>query len=309
MVVILLDRSSRFIMDGKTNTNASKLIKAMNELNLEHQKIQPEGLFGSKAKVIFADKIISSDELDMEFSIPFDDDLIANEAEITIYNLSRDTINKLKKGTKLSVEAGYQKDTGVIFSGFVDKVTTKYEGADKATVIKCFDDVTKKTVESITYKANTKASQILKALLDKTGIPIAVFKVRRDWTYKDEQTVEGDLMENIKTFADVCGISVFVSKGKIYARTLKEGDNINFIINESTGLLGSPEYFEEEVVAEDYKETVTGYKIRSLLQHRMTTAAIINLSSREVNGKYRVRSGTHTFNESEAITEVEVISI
>lgn len=303
----MADRSSRFIMPGKTNRNASKLIKAMNSLDLEHETIKPSGLFGINVKISFAGKIITSNELDIEFTVPFDDDLIANEAEITIYNLSTDTINLLKKGTSLSIEAGYQQDTGVIFSGFVDKVTTKYEGADKSTIIKCLDDVTKKTVESITYKANTKASQILKELLNKTGIPIAVFKVRRDWTYKDEQTVEGDLMENIKTYAEVCGISVFVNKGKIYARSLKEGDNINFTINESTGLIGSPEYFEEEQTVEDYKEIVTGYNLKMLLQHRMTAAAIINLSSRNVNGKFRVRSGTHNFNESESITEVEVI--
>ena len=48
-------------------------------------------------------------------------------------------------------------------------------------------------------------------------------------------------MENIKKYAQVCGVSVYVNKGKIYARHIKDGDNINFTVQASTGMIGSPE--------------------------------------------------------------------
>jgi len=300
---------SQVVKEKGVNKNTSRLIKAMQEwakpTNVDF--IKPNGLFGSVAIVKCNGVTINSKNLDLEFNVPFDDDMEANEAEIIVYNLSKSTISKLKRKKAISIEAGYDKDTGVIFNGFIDRVTTKRDGAEKITTIKCFDDVSNKTVESLTFAAGTKASYILKTLLNKTGLPIAVFKVRRNWTYKDEETVDGDLMQNIKKYSEVCGISTYVNKGKIYSRYIKDGDNINFTVDVEHGMLDSPEEFEEEQTAEDYTETVTGYNINMLLQHRMTTAAIIKLKSLTANGTFRVRKGKHIFNESEARTEIEVI--
>ena len=301
--------NSKIVTKNGTNKNVSRLVKAMQEWNkpLDNLIVKPDGVFGSVAIIKCNGVTINSNDLDLEYRIPFDDDMEANEAEIIIYNLSQNTINQFKKDEKISVETGYGDDTGVVFNGFVSRVKTKREGAEKITTIKCLDDIANRTVESISFAAGTKASYILKALLDKTGLPIAVFNIRRDWTYKDEVTVDGDLMQNIKNFSAVCGISTYVNKGQIYSRYIKDGDNINFTVDEEHGMIGSPEEFEEEQTAEDYKETVTGYTVKMLLQHRMTTASIINLKSLNVNGTYRVRKGEHIFNESEATTEIEVI--
>ncbi len=299
--------NSQFVMNGKQNKHASRFVKALHDIAKSDFINLPKGVFGSEAKVICGNVTIKSNELDFEFVVPFDDDMEANEAEINIFNLTDSTISKFKNKSKISIEAGYKGDTGVIFNGFVKRVYTKYEGVDKITTIKCLDDMSTKTVESISYSKGTKASYILKDLLKRTNTPIAVFKVRRDWTYKDKVTVDGDLMNNIKKYAEVCGISVFVSKGKIYARYIKDGDNINFTLSEETGLIGSPEAFEEEQTAEDFKEVVKGFNGQCLLQHRMTTAGIIKIKSMTANGTYRIRSGQHRFNPDEAVTEFEVI--
>lgn len=300
--------ASRVIIKNKKSKIHSSLIKATKEWSksLKSFSIEPKGVFGSVA-IIKCGKIeIKSTELDLEFQVPFDDDMEANEAEITVYNLSKSTISKLKRKAAISIEAGYKDDTGIIFKGFIDRVSTKYNGADKVTTIKCLDDMKKKKVTNLSFAKNKKASYILKTLIDKTGLPVAVFEVRRDHTYTSEQTVDGDLMENIKKYAKVCGISVYVNKGKIYARHLKKGDNINFTVQASTGMIDCPEEYEEEITAEDFKETVKGYNIKMLLQHRMTTGAIIKLSSKVAKGKFRVRSGTHTFSPSECTTQIKV---
>ena len=303
------NNSSKIEIKAK-DKNASKLVTAMQGWSdsLKQFEVKPQGVFGSEAQVKCGNVTIKSAELDLEFTCKFDDDMEANEAEITVYNLSKNTISQIKNKAAISITAGYKGDTGVVFDGFVDRVKTKYEGVDKVTTIYCLDDVKDHGIQSISFAANTKASYILKTLLGKTGIPIAVFNMRRDYKYDSEQTVEGDLMENIKKFSEVCGVSTYVNKGKIYSRYIKDGDNINFTVKEETGMIGSPTEFEEEQTAEDFKETVKGYNITMLLQHRMTTAAIINLTSiNATNGKYRVRSGRHVFNDSEAITEIEVI--
>lgn len=298
--------NSRLILDRKSNAR-SRLIKAVKKGidNLESYEIKPQGVFGSEAKVICDAVTLKSSELDLEFTVKFDDDMEANEAEIIVYNLSNNTINQFKKDKKISIEAGYKGDTGVVFSGYVMKVKTKTEDADRVTTIKCIDDVEEHTISEITYAAGTKASYILKDLLNKTGTPIAVFNMRRDWTYEDEQKVDGDLMENIKKYSEVCGVSTYVSKGKIYSRYIKEGDNIYFTVSEETGLIGSPEEFEEEKTAEDYSETINGYECDMLFQHRMSAGAIVTLKSLNANGTYRVCNGEHRFNPDEAVTHIK----
>lgn len=295
------------IINAKSNDNVSKMAKAMKGWDDTFYTDMPSGVFGSVAIIRCNGATIKSSELDIEFTVPFDDDMQANEVEVIIYNLSNTTISRLKKNATITIEAGFKGDTGVIFKGYVSRRKTSYEGVDRKTTLKCLDKVKKKNLKEKTYKKGTKASKILKDLLKMTGTPIAVFKVRRDHTYKDEQKVDGDLLENIKTYADVCGISVYVNKGKIYARYLKVGDNLNFTVQESTGMINTPTEYEEEITAEDKKETIKGYTIQCLLQHRFTTGGIINLKSKNAkDGKYRIRSGEHRFNESEAITEIKV---
>lgn len=297
--------SSRFIKSGE-DKHSSRLVKAVEDLTKQWYSQDPVGVFGAVATVNCGGVKISSADLDIEFTVPFDDNMEANEAELVVYNLTNDTISKFKRGSVCNISAGYGGDTGTIFSGFVDRVTTTYEGADKKTTIRCLDDITEHLAITKTY--NGKDSKyILQDLIGQTGLDVAVFKERFVTTYETAQTVDGDLMENIRKYAQDCGISVYVNKNNVYARYIKDGDNISFTVSENTGLIGSPVAFEEEQQAEDFKETVNGFNIQMLLQHRITTAAIVQLKSMIASGTYRVRSGRHIFNQSEAITEIEVI--
>ena len=114
-------------------------------------------------------------------------------------------------------------------------------------------------------------------------------------------------MSNIKQYAEVCGVSAYINKRKVYVRHLSDGDNLSFTVNVNTGLIDSPEEFTEELKNEDYTETVNGVKFKMLLEHRITTAGILTLESRDYNGKYRVRSGQHICNENDFYTEITVI--
>lgn len=289
----------------------SRLIKAMKGWNegLKPYSSVPKGMFGRVAIIKSGGVTINSNALDVEFTVPFDDNTEANEAEITVYNLSRTTIQGLKYNAEVTIEAGYKDDTGVIFKGFISKITTKVTGVDKITTIKALDDMNLKErdLADISYKAGTKASYILKDLLNRVKLPIAVFKVKRDHTYKDEVKVSGGLMDNVHRYAEVCGISTYINKGKIYARSLSEGDSINFIVNADTGLIGAPTEFEEEVTAEDYVDKIKGYRLKMILQHRMTTASKVNVTAQNMSGQYYIRSGVHTFSPQEATTEIEVV--
>ena len=150
---------SSVISTGNENSHTSRLIKSFQSIeNLEDYKIKPEGVWGSKAEINISLSpytiTLKSSELDFDFDVPFDDDLEANEGEIVVYNLSDNTIkllakmikerNKTSKKEKLTIEAGYEGDTGVVFKGYMTKVSTVMEGADRVTTIKIIDDVESK---------------------------------------------------------------------------------------------------------------------------------------------------------------------
>ena len=301
-----------FVIKGTGRDLDSRIVESIrhleSEIILETEQADTSGLYHHTVTIKIGDITIDNEELDCEFDIPFDDDTEADEAEIIVYNISDTTIQNIKRDAQISVTAGYGDDTGIIFSGIISKVRSYYSGNDRVTEIYAIDQAVLKERElkSKSYAKGTKASKILQDLISQVGIPVAVFAPKRDHTYKDKSTVDGGLMENIRKYAKVCGVSAYICKGQIYARHILDGDGLDFTLSSDTGLLSLSE-FEEEQTAEDFKDTVKGYEMTMLLQHRITTASLIHVQSRNVTGVYRVREGSHTYDGTDFLTMVKAI--
>jgi|GEM_PF-410111 len=301
-----------FVIKGTGRDLDSRIVESIrhleSEIILETEQADTSGLYHHTVTIKIGDITIDNEELDCEFDIPFDDDTEADEAEIIVYNISDTTIQNIKRDAQISVTAGYGDDTGIIFSGIISKVRSYYSGNDRVTEIYAIDQAVLKERElkSKSYAKGTKASKILQDLISQVGIPVAVFAPKRDHTYKDKSTVDGGLMENIRKYAKVCGVSAYICKGQIYVRHILDGDGLDFTLSSDTGLLSLSE-FEEEQTAEDFKDTVKGYEMTMLLQHRITTASLIHVQSRNVTGVYRVREGRHTYDGTDFLTKVKAI--
>lgn len=271
----------------------------------------------------------NNNELKIKFTIPFDDNTEPNESTIEIYNLKDSTISAIKQNDICTVTAGYEGDTGVILNGRVSLVETNIARPDKITKIYVLDseDLSNRTIKSKSYASGTKASSILKDLASKLGLPISAMKLPTDIKYSKGWTVEGKIAEEMSKVAKHCGASLYINKGNLYIRPLTEGDNTNFTLSVETGLIDIPSEFTNDVTIDQEDEqyiatqkgqskikTVNGqkvieehgYNIKSLLQHRITTASLITLKSNRANGKFRVRSGQHTFDET-FTTEMTVL--
>lgn len=293
------------------SNHTSKLVRAMKGWNeaLRSYTDPPKGVFGRRAIIESWAVTLDSDELDFEFEASCDSDLEANEINITVYNLTQNTIKNLMVGKPITITSGYKGDTGVICRGIITKVKTKKEGVDKVTNIHALDSMglEEKDIANVTYAAGTTASYILKDLINKTHLPIAVFAPRRNWTHEDEVAISGGLMESIREYSEICGISTFINQGKVYAMELSKGANGYFNLNVDTGLIGSPEESQETIQAEGYEDTITVINAKCLLQHRLTTGAVVNLQSQNFSGEYRARAVKHIFNPDEAYSEVELV--
>ncbi|WP_301171024.1 phage protein [Brevibacillus nitrificans] len=258
--------------------------------------------FSRVVEVMVNNMSFSMDKYGMEGTIPFDNDLLPNESQIKLWNLSKDTISRIKRNDTLMVNAGYRGDIGVILHGFVAKVLTKQEGVDAVTSIYVLDsqDLSSRKVEDIAYSEGTLASYILKQMAAQLGLPIAQFELNQDYRYEEGYTASGEVTDIISKVAKDCGTSAFINKGKLYIRNLRRGADDVFALSPATGLIGSPEYFEEE--------KFKGYRVKSQLQYRITTASVVDLKCKDFEGRIHVRSGTHTFSRTgDFMTEAEAI--
>lgn len=314
---------SRLIISENDNNHASRLVKSFQSIkNLEDYKAAPKGVWGSTAKITISLNpyvvTLNSSELDFEFYVPFDDDLEANEGEIVVYNLSDNTIKTLQNMIKnrtgkikelLVIEAGYEGDAGVIFKGYMTKISTARDGTDRVTTIKIIDDLEAK--ENLEESFSGRASELLKQLVyrlkEKTGLTVGKILVKSDYTY-DNLTLDKPLESAIKEVAEVCGVSVIIRKKTIYCCELKNIDDTTvFDVSEDTGMIGSPSPFAEEITIGEKTQTVEGFDIDLLLQHRLSTGSVIGLKSEQYNGTYYVKSGEHSFDGLEAVTKIRVI--
>lgn len=275
-------------------------------------------LYMRKTAFLVSDREIS-DPLTIKFSVPFGDDEKVDTIDIQVFNLKDDTINAISTNKIAILSAGYVDDNGVIFSGTLKKKETKWEGLDKITTFKCIDsslDYTKGVIKR-TYGRDTSASLILRELARDAGLAIGDIDLPVDFVYRSGKVLNGKIKTLVAEIAKDCESKLHINKGRIYVRDSKKGDNLGLDISKETGLIDEPEEVEEEMKDEkgsklkNDKKKIKGYKIKVLLNHRITTDVIIKLTSHKVSGVFRVSKGEHKGDTSgqEYYTECEVVPV
>ncbi|MFJ7663753.1 phage protein [Lysinibacillus sp. NPDC097162] len=260
-----------------------------------------------------------TDPLTIKFSVPFGDNEKVDTIDIQVYNLKDETINAITTNKAAILSAGYIDDNGVIFSGTLKKKETKWEGLDKITTFKSIDctlDYTQGVIKR-TYGRNTPASLILRELALDAGLAIGDIDLPVDFIYRSGKALNGKIKIQIAEIAKDCKAKQYINKNRLYVRDRAKGDKLGLDISKETGLIDEPEEIEEEVKDEKKSKTsaskkkLKGYKIKMLLNHKITTDVIIKLTSRKVNGVFRVSKGEHKGDTSgtEYYTECEVVPV
>lgn len=258
--------------------------------------------FGRSVEVIVGDKVIKYPDLELSFSLSFDTGSDGNVGNIKIYNLSAKTIGLLKKDEVLKLKAGYKDDLGQIFAGVIVSATTKWEAADKITEIVIGDHTTAwlNTTINTTWRADIKASQVIKDVVDKLPLEIGEIEIKEDKTYPKGKTFSGTCKAALEEMAHDLELKLHVNKGKVYLRSEAKGTEQIVILNEDTGLIASP----QEVNSEEEEER---YQVQSLLNYKIETDSVLDIDSKTIKGYYRVDSGEHYLKGDDFLTEVEVV--
>lgn len=202
-------------------------------------------------------------------------------ADIALYNLSADTVNKVfERGTVLSLRAGYADSIDTIFTGTIQNVLRERQGPTTITRLICrggklLDD---QTQVNETLGKNTKVTEIIRACVTSMGYPI----VMDDAQFADIDpypygyTLSGDprvYLDNLAKSHDFDYVienerMIVVRKG--YAR---QGDV--HVVSQFTGMEGIPEITE------------VGVDVVTRLNPKI-----------KIGGRYRIESDLATFNFS-----------
>lgn len=258
-----------------------------------------------QANLIINGNMYNSDSIDIEFNVSFSTENEPDISEISIYNLSKTSVASIKKGTKVSLTAGYGKNIGLLTQGQVSDFTTIFEGVDKKTTLKIAPAINewKDLKVHKTYAKGTTSKDIFADLISMFGVTVGDLSPVKDVTYQKGKVVSGRLKDVIKNLALETESKFYIDKNRAYVRAYESGTNTGFLLSRETGLVGSPEKCE---ITEGNNKSNNGWKVESLLNHNIFVDSLIQIKSKVVSGTFRVVKGTHT---SEWLTKMEVVSV
>jgi hypothetical protein len=234
-----------------------------------------------KCTLIIADKAgngLDLSNLRIVFSIKRSDAQTPNTAEIRVYNLSDETVNRLKKEfTHVTLQAGYESNYGVIFSGNIKQIRSgREDGTDSFIDIAAGDGdeaynyavVNTTLAAGSTQKAQIGAAakpmeskSVKQGFIDETG----VVKLPRG------KVMYGMARDYLRQSAKATDTSWSIQDGKIQVIKLTGVlPNQVVVLNSKTGLIGTPE------------QTNDGIKTRCLLNPTLKIGGKVKINESDV---------------------------
>lgn len=235
-------------------------------------------------------------DLETDFNIAFNKDDEQPVNDVTIYNLTPETIRNIGDGQTLILNAGYNGNLGNVLSGKISDIETSSDKVDRALKLMVTPDISVilTQIVSLSYAPGTQASYIAKDLLSKVGLEVGTIKLTSDINYTDGKVISGTIDSALKQLVAETNSFMFVRCNIIYIVDSVYEIDTGILLNASTGLIGSPEAYTDSNGA-------TGYRVTSLLNPMLTVGSVFRLESRYLSGLFRVENGTHSGNFSTVV--------
>jgi hypothetical protein len=258
------------------------------------------------AKLVIGD--LEFQDLDLEFTCTSDLSTNPNQGEFIVYNLKETSRSHLLTfGSAIPVEmhAGYTEDPkstiplGLIFKGVLREISHQLIGPDWVTKVSSGDGDGKNTTVNFSLGPGASLTDAINKILKELQIGIGNAKA----------VATG--LSPIKGIITGQGLSVYGGAGQELERLLRRA-NKNYsiqngvvqildngkptndsavVINEDSGLIGSPEATLLKNVAGD--ATLAGVKFRSLLNTDLYPGRQVYISSIQIQGYYRIQKVTN----------------
>lgn len=207
-------------------------------------------LYRRRWELLVDDQLLVEQTDERQFRITFDISIDfggANSyADIALYNLSYDTSSRVKKGSVLTLRAGYPDTIDTIFVGEIQNIFRERQGASVVARYIC-RATTRKTVINQTFGAGARITDLIKACTESMGYPALVEESQFADVpvYAGGYTLSGDPRTYLDTLARAHGFDYAIENSRIVV--VRKGFARRapiFDVSQFTGMEGIPEISE-----------------------------------------------------------------
>jgi len=253
--------------------------------------------------------LITSDDLDIEFTINGSSSSDANTAEITAYNLSLATRTLIKPDLDIQLRAGYQGDSGTIYAGRVKKTYEERDQGDLKTKITALTRGFALGLASTNYPKGTSIKSIVEAAFAHSKIPVQNTDGCQEFTLESPYTTDPSADADLQFCQKLINGSekkhktaryyIEANGGYFVPENYTRGSE-TIILSSETGLI--------ETLPEVPGDGAYTRSIRCGLNYRIGTDSRIELQSRVVgaSGIYKVVEYSHKCEGTDFETEMKV---
>lgn len=201
-------------------------------------------------EVLIDDKILIAQtdgrQFRFTFQILIDFGGFNSYCDAALSNLAATTVGVIKKGSKLSVRAGYADTIDTAFIGTVNNVFRERNGTETITRMICRGNVAKPSINQ-TLGAGVAALDVIKASASGMGYPVVI----DDDSFADVPAyprgyqLSGDPKVYLDVLADAHAFSYVVENGRLVI--VKNGisrDTVPHVVSQFTGMEGIPRITE-----------------------------------------------------------------
>lgn len=226
--------------------------------------------FDRRTRLEIDNNDFSDFNLDWEYDIKAEN-TVAN-LKIKLFNLSKENIEQLKKGSQIKFYFGYENKTTLFFNGLLDS-TILEGGITKVITLDCFEyskEVFKKISRS--YERGTTSKYVIEDICKQCAFDLREITLGKNIIYKTGYNIYDMPLIALKKIATSCNSKFKIDGDKIYVYTNNIGSNNGIEFDFESGLLAEPSFIQSSIAKreDEEKEDKEKYK-RPNSTHIITT--------------------------------------
>lgn len=225
-------------------------------------------------------------------------------SKIMIYNLSEETLKKIKADQTVILKAGYETDADLpmTFVGSIEQFSSKTQGSDKVTTLVCKEAGT--ILKSARFiKQYPKKSiygyifdDIIKLFKDQ-GIALGYYSENiRTVSYLPEaRAFSGKLHKVCSDLCDELGYKWHISRGKVFIYPIDEDQPRDFLVIKKENVIGSINIKSSATgtTTADPSARPEGIKFKVFLDGNIGLESYVRVAEGEYAGDWKISSVVH----------------
>lgn len=242
------------------------------------------------------DQGVDLSQLRIKFDLLKTSQVEPNEAEITVYNLTKATYDKISKVDNLVIlKAGYEDEGGAktVFIGNITNGQYIREGVETRMVLTCFDGHKDfRTIPvSLSYKKGTAVTTILNDILSRIPIAVARQTIIPPSTYSSGYSFIGRAFDALTEVLNRVGLTYSIQNNEIYI--LQHSETVDpraTKVTPQSGLIETPVSLTTTNGNNTEPIDKKRFAARTLLNPSLLPNSLVDITSKTANGFFKVQT-------------------